>query len=517
MVGGRPGRGIVAIAGCALVVTLAACAGSGGKSGDTHAGGKSGGTSGSRPTLNYAAGNRPTSLDPRQAALYDTPYINLIYDPLIRRNPAGKLVPDLATSWKFGADTKSLMLTLRSGVKFQDGTTFDADAVKQNLLAAQKKGYATAAPLSPITSIDVTDATHLTLNFSAPNASMTQVLAGFAGSMISPKSLTDASKKPVGAGPFTLTGQSESEWQFTAWSGYWNAKRIKLGAINIREISDDPTRLNALTSGQVDAAQLFAPQVPPAKQAGMKIASGHPAFMYALWMNAAKAPFNNAKVRLALTHAIDRQAISDGGFGGACEPLIQPFPKGYWAHTDTLSLNSSLGNYDPALAKKLLGQAGYPNGFSFNLLVGQSFHQAEQVMQAQLKKIGVNMKMDIEENTVVYTKRVAGNFQASFSQIQSGLPDPTQFLIDYLTPNGQTNPGHLTIPGIEKDVATLQSSTDEATQAAAMADASTKALQAGTPVIPICSDEVITGFKSNVHGVTIPIDYDFDLSTISMS
>jgi peptide/nickel transport system substrate-binding protein len=138
-------------------------------------------------------------------------------------------------------------------------------------------------------------------------------------------------------------------------------------------------------------------------------------------------------------------------------------------------------------------------------------------MQAQLKKIGVNMKMDIEENTVVYTKRVAGNFQASFSQIQSGLPDPTQFLIDYLTPNGQTNPGHLTIPGIEKDVATLQSSTDEATQAAAMADASTKALQAGTPVIPICSDQVSTGFKSNVHGVTIPIDYDFDLSTISMS
>lgn len=494
------------LAATTLVVT--ACAGGGEES-----------TEGGDGVLRYGSSWKPTSLDPRQSASFDPIFLLTSYDALIHREADGSSAPGLATEWQLSDDALQLDLVLREDVTFQDGEVFDADAVAANIEDSSQEGKTTASTLSIIESVEVVDDTHVSLHLSSPGASLINALSGEAGMMISPAALgnEDLGTKPVGAGPFTLVSNTQAGLTYEKWDGYWDADSIALDGLEIKYLLDDPARTRALTSGQVDMAVLYGTQVKEVESAGKEVATGNAAYMFAFWLNAGVAPFDDPDVRRAMVHAIDREAINDAVFAGTCEAIVQPYSSGLWSHVDGLE-ESDAGKYDPERARELLADAGYPDGFDFTLLAGSSkiFGQAQEVMQAQLQEVGVNMSIDVREPTEVVTARRKGDFQASFAAIQPGRPDESQFLTDFFVPGGRNNPGGFSEPAINEPLAQLRLESDQDARQEPMHEIVTTLLDAGAPLQPLCSQEVIFAFDPKVKGVEVSVNYDYEFRNISI-
>jgi ABC-type transport system substrate-binding protein len=505
-------RAVATLSAMVLLAVTAACGG--GEAAD------SGTTTSDDGILRWGSSTKPASLDPRKSATFDPIFLLEIYDPLIRRDAKGELVPALATEWKLSDDAKTLELTLREGVKFQDGADFNAEAVKANIEAGKAPGNNLTASLSVVESVEVVDATHVTLTMNTPASHILNVLAGEAGYMISPSALgnEDLGTKPVGAGPFKVTTYNQSSLVYEKWDGYWDADSIKLKRIDMTFLLDEATRLRALTSGQVDAAPIRSNQKKEAEAAGMKLTTGEAAFLYGLMLNTSKSELDDPLVRQALVHAIDREAINQAFFDGDCAPVVQPFPSSHWGHVDGLE-DSAEGKYDPERAKQLLAQAGLPNGFTLNMFMGTAslFQSVAQAIQAQLAKVGITVKLTAMENTALATARRKGEFESSFASIQSGRPDPSQFAVDFYTPTGVFNPGKTAIDGVDAPLRTLRQTAEQGARAEAMSQIVTTALKAGPPMTPVCSALVVWAHSDKVKGLEIAVNYDYEFRNVSMA
>ncbi len=328
-----------------MVFPLAAC-GSGG--------GSSKGGSADKPLV-VSTPYLPQGWDPAQApAAPQEIYQFLVYDRLVHLAADGSYQPGLASSWDIEDAGKSLVLHLRPGVKFQDGETFDAAAVKANIQRGQTlDGSTEASALAPITTITVVDPETVRLDLKDAEANLlVGQFTGFAGEMIAPKSLTDPdlANKPVGAGMFKLTNLTQDTATLQSWSGYWDPSAVKVKQIVYKGIQDETTRWNAVKTGDVDVAMLTDPSLYKQVEgtSGVK-AQIKPTLIYANWgQNRTRSPYDNLLVRQAMMYAIDRQAISDSVFFGYSEPTVQPFPEGSPAHVE---LPADTYAYDPAKAK----------------------------------------------------------------------------------------------------------------------------------------------------------------------
>jgi peptide/nickel transport system substrate-binding protein len=470
--------------------------------------------------LRWASSSQPKSLDPRKAASFDPMFLLEVYDPLIRRDAKGELVPALATEWKLSEDAKTLELTLREGVKFQDGAPFDAEAVKANIEAAKKPGFTTTGSLATVESVEVVDPTHVTLHMSAPRSDMLNILAGEAGMMISPKAIDspDLERKPVGAGPFTVSTYNQSSLVYDKWDGYWDAKNIALDQINMSFLLDEQARLRAIKSGQADAGPIRSNQKEEAKAAGLEFTEGNAAFVYGLMLNTDRSELGNPLVRKALIHAIDRDAINKAFFDGDCTPVVQPFPPDFWAHVDGLE-DSPDGNYDPEKAKQLLVQAGLPNGFTMDMYMGTAptFQSVAQAIQAQLAKVGIKVKLTAMENTALAAARSKGEFTSSFASIQSGRPDPSQFIQNFYLPGGLFNPGDFSLDGVAENLQKVREVSDTAARKGPMSNIIKDVLAEGPPMIPVCSALVVWAHNDKVKNLEIAVNYDYEFRSVKMA
>ncbi|UUT36451.1 ABC transporter substrate-binding protein [Microbacterium elymi] len=225
------------------------------------AGGSSGGTptDGDAGTLNLYSFTEPTSWDP--AAFGESPYLPYalaVYDSLFILDKDGKVAPKLATGYKYSDDNLTLTLTLQTGVKFSDGTPFNADAVKANMKHFQ--GFATPAGplLQNVASIDAVDDSTVKLTLSQPDPGLLFSLTQAAGLMGNPKDLgTKAiAADPDGTGPYTLdTAHSVpgSKYTFQRKDGYWDQK-YPYSTVTYAVFPEETARLNAFKSGQIQYA-----------------------------------------------------------------------------------------------------------------------------------------------------------------------------------------------------------------------------------------------------------------------
>ena len=247
---------LIALASAAvLALSVSACAG---PSGDPDT------TVGDAP-LRVAYPQDVSSLDPvRGNAGTDHAVLWTMYDTLINWDPATlEPTPGLAESWD-QSDPNVLALTLREGVKFHDGTDFNAEAVKYNLERAAAEGSNIVTDVASIESVEVVDDTHVNINLKAPNSALLLILSDRAGMMVSPTAAEEAagdlSLAPVGAG-----GWSFVEWRRGAsvtverFEDYWDASAVRAPEIVFSVITDPTTRVTALNSGQQD----FVVDVPP--------------------------------------------------------------------------------------------------------------------------------------------------------------------------------------------------------------------------------------------------------------
>src|SRR5215471_945591 len=214
--------------------------------------------------LVYATPGEPGSLDPGASISgFDQYYTNSIYDTLIIADPKTMepSKPGLATSWEFtGADKQTFRLHLRHGVNFQDGTPFNAAAVKASI--DHYKSLGNWFDMVPVKSETVVDDYTVDLNLSQQYSPLPAILSFRAGQIVSPtalqKSGKDFGRNPVGAGPFAFKSWTAgSEIVLTKFKNYYNASGIKFDGIDYKVIVDTTAMSNALATGQVDYAELI--------------------------------------------------------------------------------------------------------------------------------------------------------------------------------------------------------------------------------------------------------------------
>jgi peptide/nickel transport system substrate-binding protein len=382
-----------------------------------------------------------TSLDPiRTASVGNYPWILPIYDRLTQIDAKKKLLPMLATDWKFSRNSLSLTMNLRRDAKFHDGTPADADAVKASIDRARTTaGSVWSVALAPIASITVISPSRVQFNLSTPSGDLPALLATPAGSVINPKALADGRNlglspgDDAGSGPLVVTSFTPGvSISYQRGAGkYWDPKADQLAKLTMLNISDDEARMNAFRSGQADMMQIKIPQLNEA----LSVAKD-PSYrfvkqklygtQFSLFLRTNRSEFDKIGVRQALNYAIDRQAIAKGLLGGQCDVEPQPFSKGEIGYVPSLH---NAYKYDPAKAKKYLAAAGLPNGFTFTMTTVTVSPQMEisQVVKDQLAKVGVTANIaptPVANGTAQFN---SGSVDSYLSAL-TGAPDPAVFL-----------------------------------------------------------------------------------------
>lgn len=340
----------------------------------------------------------PPHLDPTAgaaAAIDEIVYAN-VFEGLTRINSAGEVEPALAESWDISEDGKVYTFKLHSGVKFHDGTDFDANDVKFALDRARAEDSTNAqkALFAAIDNVDVVDATTVKVTLKQPQGSFLYNM-GWGDAVIVAPETADANKEnPVGTGPFKFDNWAKgSQIVITKNADYWG-DAVALDKATFRIIPDAAAAVTALLSGDVDAfANMQAGDALPQIEADprFKVVIGATEGETILSTNNKKPPFDNIKVRQAIAHALNREAIIAGNGSGFGTPIGSHFSPANAAYVDLTGTYP----YDVAKAKELLTEAGFPDGFSATLKLPPPAYAREggQVVASQLKEIGINLEI----------------------------------------------------------------------------------------------------------------------------
>lgn len=372
----------------------------------------------------------------------ESQYYQPVYDTLIRLNTKNEPTPNLATSWTYDKAQTTLTLKLRSGVKFTDGTALDAQAVRQNLLHTKSGTGSAAGEIQDISGVDAVDARTVAIRLSHPTAALLPALGQVPGMIASPRSLENP-KTPVGSGPYRLDTSATTAGQtytYTRTPGYWNAKAFPYDQIVIKYLADSTARTNALLSGQLDGASLSLSRVKTVKDRDLNVITYQPGDVEGLfiWDRAGRTvpALGKLKVRQALNHAFDKQAIIKTAKTGLGEPttqLLAPGEEGYDASLD------SRYSYDRAKARKLLAEAGYPNGFSVTMPdMSGLFPQEQAALTQSLKDIGIKVKLDNLPSDQIFSSTLAGKYPLSYFKL--GAPTSWDKVQLELARNATWNP-----------------------------------------------------------------------------
>lgn len=403
-----PGRAAAAVSVLGVCLVLAACSGS-------HSSGSassSGGAVSSPPTaaaadLNYQFVGPPLSLNPALNGISDdSNFTALDYDALIYQAPNGAFEPDLATSWHYvGSGNEAFQLTLRSGVKFSDGSPVTAQAVVNSMNYYRKVLGPEQSLLSALTSVTTAGPMTVDLHFSAPVPDVPELLsAGYeAGDIIGPKGLANPNSLTTssdGAGEYlydAAASVTNSTYTYTENPDYWNPSAVHYKKIVIHIIGQPSSVLSALQTGQLDAASGATSTVQQAKTAGMNVvptAFGTWTLVLDDRAGAVSKPLASLDVREAINYAIDRTGIVKAVAGGYGVPTDEAL-----ATPGTSAYSNSLANYysyNVAKAKSLMAAAGYPNGFTLPVLSESILDTNDSIVQAvasDLAQIGITVKL----------------------------------------------------------------------------------------------------------------------------
>lgn len=336
------------------------------------------------------------------------------------------IIPQLATSFDVSADGTEYLVHLREGVKFHDGTPFNAKAVEFNVRRVWDKDfeyyYDRAASnmvrqvWRELKGVEIID--DLTVNFvlKQPWAFFTDQLTEPTGAGIpvfmSPASIIkwgneEVEQHPVGTGPFRFVERVRGQRiVYERNPDYWNQPYPYLDRIIWRPIPEASTRVNALLGGEVDIIAAVPPDnVERLAKDGLVVAKGTHPHIWWLNLNHNEAPFNKLKVRQAANYAIDKKGMSEKLLRGTTLPAISMISRTSAAFDSTWTDTYA---YDPERAKALLAEAGYPNGFETTLQTstagsGQILPvQMAEWIQRDLAKVGIKAKLEtFEWNTYV--------------------------------------------------------------------------------------------------------------------
>jgi peptide/nickel transport system substrate-binding protein len=399
-------------------------------------------------TLRIGLDADPPNLDPhRSSAAVDRQVFQSLYDKLLDTDDTLSIVPMLATSWVISPDGRTLTLKLREGVKFQDGTPFDAAAVKFNFDRMRDPKFPSArrSELGPISSVSAVDPFTVQIVLEKPYSPLLYVLTDRAGMMVSPAAAqregVDFALHPVGTGPFSFVDKvPQDHITLQRNPDYWVKGEPYLDRVIFRPFPDDNARVANLKSGDLEMINLVPlPQVKTlageAAQPGARFRLlEHGAFQWqGIYLNVTKPPFDNKLLRQALDETIDRAAIANVVLQGAAYPAYSFFPNGTPAHDPAWKIPAR----NLAAAKEKLQAAGHPGGFEFTLLIPppQQQQAIAQAVQSMAADAGIQVKIQIVEFGTLLDTLDDLRHQAGLLG-WSGRPDPDFDIYPFMTKGG---------------------------------------------------------------------------------
>lgn len=448
-------------------------------------------------TLTYAFANAVNSLDPvLNSATYSPAWYGQAYQGLIQANLDGSYAPLLAESFEFADGGLSLVFKLRKGVKFTDGTAFDAAAVKANIDRGQNlPASLIKSALLPIQSVEVVDPSTVRFKFARTNAAIVDILADKAGLMVSPAAFTraDLGIKPVGTGPYRLVSyQVGVQVVYERNPDYWG-KPGNLAKIVVKTYTDAAASLNALKTGEVDSAVINGDDLDDAKRSGLTVrVVESPVTEHALLNFSTK--FADIRVRKALSHATDRSQIA--GFARVGKPAWQYALPGSNLWDPALD---GLYEYSPFKAKALLAEAGFANGFEFTLSYSARPYTSDlaQILQQQWAKSGFKVALRPLDATATVDICITRKLCEALIGNQTTRLDMAALASSTFITGARTNLGPNGLPDVEASVIEANSTLDEAKRLAAQKKINT-ILAIQTPDVPIRSVPTLVASRSNV-------------------
>ncbi|MDF2995264.1 MAG: gsiB [Xanthobacteraceae bacterium] len=404
--------------------------------------------------LKIAAPFNPSTLDPITGGTgSDHMLLYPMYDTLVDFEPATLAPkPGLATSWEF-PDPKTLVFTLREGVKFHDGEPFDAAAVKAHLDRARTDPRsAVKAELQSIEAVEVLAPHKVALRLSRPDTALPLIMADRAGMITSPKAAAKGrpfDRDPVGTGPFKFEKWNDNDVVVMIGNpDYWNRELPHLDGLTFRIITDLNTALRSVLAGENHFTYRLNPQQKlVADRMGAKVVvSASPTIAdYHLLFNYKRTPLNNIKVRQAINYAIDREGFNRAALMGLGVPAQTMLPPGYWAHDASLD---GFYKHDPEKARVLLKEAGYPDGVDVKFFgySDQASQQRHEIIMEQLRQAGIRASMTVGSSADMYQRFTVQGEGDMLLALWTGRPDPSQPFALVYGENGFNNVGKVPPP-----------------------------------------------------------------------
>jgi len=335
----------------------------------------------------------------------ESPYMQAVYDTVLRAEPDGTITEGLATAWAYNEDNTVLTLTIRDGVAFSDGTPVDAAAVAQNLIRFRDGNSPDVTKMADLQDAVATDASTVTVTLTQPNPTFLFYLTQNAGLVESPAAFASADIQtvPVGSGPYELDAAKTvvgTSYVFSANADYWDPESVHYDNLVINVYSDPTALVNALKGGQVNASTLaLNKNVAELESSGFTANAAELSWMGLLLLDrqgTTVPALADVRVRQAINYAFDKAAMLKTigqDYGTVTGQIFPPSSVGFDESLDDRY------DYDPEKARELLAEAGYADGFTLPMPTASAVDASTfTLIQQQLSDIGID---------VVYTD--AGN------------------------------------------------------------------------------------------------------------
>jgi len=475
-----------------------------------------------------------TTMDPYDANdTLSQAVVKSFYEGLFGFDKDMKMMPVLAESFQASKDGKVYTVKLKHGIKFHDGTDFNAEAVKANFdrVTNPDNKLKRYNLYKNIAKTEVVDPYTVRFTLSEPFSPFINSLAHPSGVIISPAALQKYGSKgiaqnPVGTGPFKFVEWKPTDYlKVTRFDGYWHKGYPKVDTITFRPVVDNNTRSAMMQTGEAN----FTFPVPYEQAEVLKakpnldvVASPSIVHRY-MSMNTLQKPFDNVKVREAINYAINKEALAKVAFGGYAIPAEGVVPSG-------IEFAAKLGPwpYDPAKARQLLKEAGYPNGFETQLWSAYNYTTAQKViqfLQQQLAQVGIKASvLALETGQRVEKVESAPDpatapvrlyyvgWSASTGEADWAL---RPLLASESFPPKLFNTAYYKNPKVDAAIAKALTTTDEKQKAQLYADAQ-KQIWADAPWAFLVTEKLLSANSKNLTGFYVMPDASFNFTEVDL-
>jgi peptide/nickel transport system substrate-binding protein len=466
--------------------------------------------------LVVAISGEPDQLDPHKTTAYPSfQVLENVYDTLVVPNATGGgFAPELAASWTT-PDDKTWTFHLRTGVRFADGSDFDAADVVYSLSRIISGKLANAFRLEPISDVVAVDPHTVRIDLKRPTPYLLAELGGFKGTAILPQGAAehlDLARQTDGSGPFRVARVTAAAITLLPNPYYWGAGP-RVSSVEFRFVKEPTTALVALQTGEVD----WTDNLPPgqvsrlAHDSHLTLGQVPSVDYWYLAPNFARRPFDDPRVRQAINLGLDRQAIAEAAQPGLATPIQTAIPPGVYGHTDYAPVSR-----DVPRARALLAEAGQPR-LSMGLMVTSQYPetvQAAEVIASNLHEIGIDVRVEVEEFATWLDREGKGDFDAYLLGWLGDI-DPFDFYQSQHACNGSNNYQKYCDPQTDALLQQAAVETNTTHRAELYGEVAKRVVDANS-YIYLYNPKVVQAWSSKLTGYQIRADRAVNFDTVEL-